>query len=85
MEKFPIKDWLRSVPATELFDFMAAKLVSLAERLGKRYFSTKFHTDVYSSLRETNMFLVHTECNCGSQKLKGHPCLALSTKMLPIF
>lgn len=36
MEKFPIKDWLRSVPATELFDFMAAKLVALAERLGKQ-------------------------------------------------
>ena len=36
VEKFPIEDWLRSVPATELFDFMAAKLVALAERLGKK-------------------------------------------------
>ena len=56
MEKFPIKDWLRSVPATELFDFMAAKLVALAERLGKRYFpqsSTLMCTVIYmySNLR----------------------------------
>lgn len=36
MEKYHFEDRLRSVPATELFDFMAAKLVALAERLGKK-------------------------------------------------
>lgn len=36
MEKYPWEDWLRSVPATELFDFMAAKLIALAQHLGKK-------------------------------------------------
>lgn len=36
MEKFEIEEHLRCMPAVELFDFMAAKLVNLAERLDRK-------------------------------------------------
>ncbi len=36
MEEFPIEDNMHHVPANELFDFMAAKLVNFADRVGNK-------------------------------------------------
>ena len=35
VEQFPIEENMHHVPASDLFDFMANKLVSFAERIGK--------------------------------------------------
>lgn len=36
MDEFPIEDSMHHVPADELFDFMAGKLVAFADRIGKK-------------------------------------------------
>ena len=36
MDEFPIEDNMHHVPANELFDFMADKLVAFANRIGKK-------------------------------------------------
>ena len=36
MDEFPIEEHMHHTPADELFDFMANKLVTFADRLGKK-------------------------------------------------
>lgn len=36
MDEFPIEDSMHHVPADELFDFMAGKLVAFADQIGKK-------------------------------------------------
>jgi len=36
MDEFHIEDSMHHVPADELFDFMAGKLVAFADRIGKK-------------------------------------------------
>ncbi len=36
MDEFPIEDSMHHVPADDLFDFMAGKLVAFADQIGKK-------------------------------------------------